>query len=140
MLLGDLTELGELDDPGVRIEDVEASLLPLHRDEQPVEVREVGDVAWHAGDMLADLPDRCFEFRLTAAGDEDVGALGDEPPGGGQADAAAAPGNDRDLTFQLLRHGTPPLPVRAVRIKGCKSDCLLVGSGPPAHAGCAKPS
>src|SRR5262249_61386475 len=70
--------------------------------------------------FLADLCYRCIEFRLPASGDEDVGALGDEPPGGGHADAAVAPGNDRDLTLQFLRHGTPPPPVRAVRVKGWK--------------------
>jgi hypothetical protein len=75
---------------------------------------EVRDVALHAGDVPADLLYRSIEFRLPASGDEDVGALGDEPPGGGQADAAVAPGNDRGLTFQFLRNGTPPLPVRAV--------------------------
>src|SRR5262249_56339060 len=86
--------------------------------------------ALHAGDVAADLPDRCIEFRLPAAGDEDVGALGDEPPGRGQADAAVAPGNDRDLTFQFLRHGTPPPLVGAVRVKGCKRDCLPRGTRP----------
>jgi hypothetical protein len=50
----------------------------------------VRDVALHAGDVPADLRHRVIEFRLAAAGDEDVGALGDEPPGGGQADAAVA--------------------------------------------------
>src|SRR5262249_13267411 len=74
------------------------------------------DVARHAGDVPADLPDRLLEFRLPASGDEDVGALGDEPPGGGQADAAVAPGDDRHFPFQFLRHGTRPLPVRAVRV------------------------
>src|SRR5215472_1971682 len=84
----------------------------------------------HAGDVPADLRYRIIEFRLPASGDEDVGALGDEAPGGGQADAAVAPGNDRDLTFQFLRHRTPLLPVRAVRVKGCKSDCLPRGARP----------
>ena len=77
-------------------------MLALHRGEQPVEVRHVRGVARHAGDVLADLPDRLIEFRLAAAGDEDVGALGDVAPGGGQADAAVAPGDDRDFPFQLL--------------------------------------
>jgi len=36
------------------------------------------------------LPDRFVQLRLTAAGNEDVGTLGDEPPGRGQADAAVA--------------------------------------------------
>src|SRR5262249_38939749 len=105
---------------GVGEQDVEAALLPLHCGEQPVEVREVGDVARHAGDVLADFPDRFIEFRLAASGDVDVGALGDELPGRGQADSAVGPGNDGALTFQFLRPGTPPLPVKAVRVKPCE--------------------
>src|SRR5262249_44072327 len=118
VLLADRPERGQRQEAGVGEQDVESAVPLLHRGEQPVEVREVGDVARHAGDVLADLPDRLIEFRLAAAGDEDVGALRDEAPGGGQADAAVAPGNDRDFPFQFLRHGTPPLPVRAVRVTG----------------------
>jgi hypothetical protein len=49
---------------------------------------------------------------LGAAGDEDVGALGGEPPGGGQADAVVAPGDDRDFALQLLPFMAirPPMP------------------------------
>src|SRR5262249_7862947 len=111
---------GQGQEAGVGEQDVEASLLPLYGAEQPVEVREVRDVTRHAGDVLADLPDRLIEFRLAASRDEDMGAFGDESPGGGQADAAVAPGDDRDPTFQFLRHATPPLPVRAVRVKACE--------------------
>jgi hypothetical protein len=74
---------GQRRDTGVGEQDVEAALLLLHRGEQPVEVREVRDVALHAGDVPADLRYRCIELRLPASGDEDVGALGDEAPGGG---------------------------------------------------------
>src|SRR5262249_41865328 len=49
-----------------------------------------GATARHAGDVPADLPDRFVQLRLAASGDEDVGAFGDEPPCGGQADAAVA--------------------------------------------------
>jgi hypothetical protein len=52
-------------------------------------------------------------LRLTTSSN-DVGALGGEPPGGGQADAAVAPGDDRDFALQRL----PPLPVRAIRATG----------------------
>src|SRR5262245_33151891 len=45
-------------------------------------------VALHAGDLLADLSDHFLKFCPAAAGDEHVGAFRDEPPGGGQADAA----------------------------------------------------
>ena len=80
-------------------------MLALHRGEQPVEVRQVRDVARHAADVLADLPDRLIEFRLVAAGEEDVDLLGDVAPGGGQADAAVAPGDDRDLPFRFFDMG-----------------------------------
>src|SRR5262249_25312554 len=118
VLLADRPERGQRQEARVGEQDGEAPLLPLRGRGQPLQVREVGDVARHAGDVLADLPDRLIEFRLAAAGDEDVGALGGEAPGGGQADAAVAPGDDRDFPFQFLRHGTPPLPVRAVRVTG----------------------
>jgi hypothetical protein len=72
----------------------------------------------HAGDVLADLPDRFIELRLSAAGDVDVGSLGGEALRGSQPDAAVAPGDDRDFPFQFLRHGTTPPPVRAVRVTG----------------------
>jgi hypothetical protein len=42
---------------------------------------------------------------LPAAGDEDMGSLGDEVLGSSQPDAAAAPGNDRDFPLQFLCHG-----------------------------------
>src|SRR6202007_1664746 len=92
VLLGDLSERGQGWDAGVGEQDVEVALLLLDGGKQPDEVREVLDVAWHAGDVLADLPDRFVELRLSAAGDEDVGAFGDEAPGRGPADAAVAPG------------------------------------------------
>jgi hypothetical protein len=76
-------------------------VLALHCGEQPVEVCQVRDVARHAGDVLADLPDRLIEFRLAAAGDEDVGALGDVAPGRGQADAAVATSNQGNFPFKL---------------------------------------
>jgi len=39
------------------------------------------DVARHAADVLAHLRYRLIEFRLAAAGDEDVSALGDKTAG-----------------------------------------------------------
>src|SRR5262249_32784538 len=118
VLLADRPERGQRQEAGIGEQHVEAALLLLDGGEQPVEVREVRDVALHAGGVLADLPDRLIEFGLAASGDEDVGTLGDEPPGRGQANAAVAPGDDRDFAFQFPRHGTPPLPVRAARVTG----------------------
>jgi hypothetical protein len=66
----------------------------LHCREQPVEIFHLGDVTLHSGDILADLLDRGVEFGLTAAGDEDVGAVFDEALGGGQANAAVPAGDN----------------------------------------------
>src|SRR5262249_36756182 len=96
----------------------EVAVLLLHRGEHAVEVREARDVPLHAGDVLADVSHRLIEFRLAAAGDEDVGPFGDEPPGGGQADAAVAPADGPDFPFHFLGHWSPPLPARAVRVTG----------------------
>ena len=52
------------------------------------------------GDVLADLRDGLVELGLAAARDEHIGALFNEPPGGREADAAAAPRDDGDLVFQ----------------------------------------
>jgi hypothetical protein len=101
VLLADRPERGDGADAGVGEQDVEAAVPLLHRVEQPVEVREVRDVAPHAGDVRADPSYRFIELRLPAARDEDVGPLGDEAPGGSQPDAAVAPGNDRDFPFQF---------------------------------------
>src|SRR5262249_2333073 len=140
MLLGDLSERGQRHDAGVGKQDVKAALLPLDAGEQPVEVREVRDVALHAGDVLADLPDRFVKLRLSAAGDEDVGAFRDEPVGGGQADAAVASGDDGDFPFHVPTHGTPPLPVRAAGRTSAEGDRPPRGVQPDARKGCSKPT
>jgi hypothetical protein len=87
--------------PGVREQDVEASLLPLYGGEQPVEVREVRDVAWHSSDVLADLLHRLIEFRLAAAGDEDISPFVYELSCRGQANATVAAGNEGNFSFKL---------------------------------------
>ena len=59
--------------------------------------------------FVADLLDRLVELGLAAAGDEDVSPFGDEPLGRGQADAAVAAGDDRDLAFELPHVVEPPV-------------------------------
>jgi hypothetical protein len=48
MLLGDLPERAELVDPGIYRQHVDASGLPLDGCVDPVEVDEVGGIAWTA--------------------------------------------------------------------------------------------
>src|SRR5262245_4289880 len=97
------------------------SSLPFSRliwAKQAVKILKLRHVCSDGGDVAADLLDRRRQRALTPARDEDVGALVHELLRRGQADAAVAPGDDRDFPFQFLRHGTPPLPVRAVRVTG----------------------
>ena len=53
---------------------------------------------------MSDLGDGAVQPFLLAAGYEDLGAFLSETLGGAKADAGAAPGDDRDLTFKLLAH------------------------------------
>jgi hypothetical protein len=61
----------------------------------------VRHVSSHAGDIRSDLLDRRSQLRIAAPGDEDVGALADEPLRRRQADAAIATGDECDFPFQL---------------------------------------
>ena len=84
--------------PGVGEEDVEAALLLFDRVEEAVQVGEVADIAANGGDVAANLLYSSVKFRLTAAGDEDIGAFRDESFCRGQADAAAAAGDEGDFS------------------------------------------
>ena len=86
---------------GVGEQDVDPPVFLLDRGVEPVEVRQLRDVALHADRAVADLRDRLVEFRLPASGDDHLGAFGREPPGCGQADATVAAGDDRDFPFEL---------------------------------------
>ena len=50
---------------------------------EPVEIVEIGDVALHSRDVVAELRYGSIERVLAAAGDEDIGAGGDQALGGG---------------------------------------------------------
>ena len=54
---------------------VEAALLGLHPTEEPVEVFELRDIALYSRNIPSDRGLGLVQFRLTAAGDEDVGPL-----------------------------------------------------------------
>ena len=92
---------GQRQEAGVGEQDVEASLLTLYGGEQPVEVRQVRDVAPHAGYVLTDLPHRLIEFCLAAAGDEDISPFVYELFCRGEANATVAAGNEGNFSFKL---------------------------------------
>jgi hypothetical protein len=66
---------------------------------EAVEIIELGDVGLYAGDVPSDLRDGLVEFGLAATGDEDIGALLNEPLGGRESNAAGAPSDDGNLVF-----------------------------------------
>ena len=85
---------------------VQAAFLLLDGGEDAVQVREVGAVALQGGDVFRpDLLDRCIQVRLAATRDEDVSALGHEPLGRSQADAAVAAGNEGNFPSELAAAG-----------------------------------
>jgi hypothetical protein len=64
-------------------------------------VLEIGHVAAHCGDVLADFRGGLIKFDLMPPRDEDAGALFDKPFCGGQTDTPAASCDDRHFAFQL---------------------------------------
>ena len=48
-----------------------------------------------------------IEFGLPSSGDEDEGSFGNELLCGGEANAAAAAGDDSDFIFESFAHGFP---------------------------------
>src|SRR5262249_6556245 len=86
---------------GARVQDVDLALLSLDCVEQAVEVVEIGRVAANAGHGPANQPDGIVERLLSPAGDEDIGAFFDQPPGARQRHAARSTGDDCNLTFEL---------------------------------------
>ena len=90
-----------LDKAGAGDHDVDRTLLILHDLIKPIEIFKIGDVSLHGGDVAADFGFRLVELALPAADDEDIGALFDEFLGGGQTNAARAPGDDGDFSIEF---------------------------------------
>jgi hypothetical protein len=105
VLLGDLSQWGELAATGVGEQHVHPPVLLLHRCVEPVEIGQVGHVAADPDHPAADLLDRGVQLGLAAAGDDHLGPLCREPLGSGQPDAAGPAGDDRHFVFEFLRHG-----------------------------------
>jgi hypothetical protein len=103
--LGDGAEREHL--PAARIgeEHVDAPLLLLDGGVEPIEIGELGHVTLDGHRAVADLLHRLIELGLAPARDEDVGTFVRESLGGGEADAAVAPRDHRDFSFEPLRHG-----------------------------------
>jgi hypothetical protein len=84
-------------------------MLLLHRGIQAIKIREPGDITLNRGDVLPDLSYGGIQFALPATGNVDIRAFGDEAPGRGQADAAAATRDDSDFSFKFGQDVSPPM-------------------------------
>jgi len=78
VLFGDRSQRSKFAATGICEDDVEVPLLLLHRRVQPVKIREVGHIALHPGDMVADQFHGGIKLGLTPASDEDIRAFCDE--------------------------------------------------------------
>jgi len=59
-------------------EDIDSTVLPLHRGVQMIKICEIWDVTLNTGDFFADLLDSCIKFALAEIVDKNVRALCDE--------------------------------------------------------------
>src|SRR5882724_2466006 len=97
----------DFDRAGIGKDDVEAAKPILDHGEQGLAGRTVQDVASERSRLFAQLLGRRIERVLIAPGDDDLRALGDEPVGRGEADAAIAACDQSDLA------GEPHMRLRA---------------------------
>jgi hypothetical protein len=75
VVLGDFSQCGEFADAGIGEQDVDTACLVLYQVINPVKVGEVRRVGADGYGVRADFRRCSIEFRLTAAGNEDVGAF-----------------------------------------------------------------
>ena len=87
-----------------RHHDVELPRGLARRLDRSARGRFVGDVGHDEAGVAAELADRFLEALLGAPADRDLGAVGREPPGGAEADAAAAARDQRRVALQST-HG-----------------------------------
>ena len=72
-----------------------------HDRKESVEIVQIRHVALNARDVISDFPHSVVEISLSAPGDEDVGALGDEAPSGRKAFSTIAARDEGDLSFEF---------------------------------------
>jgi hypothetical protein len=90
VLLRDRTEGGTLRHTGIREHTIEPALLSRDVREEAIKIAQVRHVAVDAGDMAADLLDRCSSLWTTAPRDEDIRAFVHKLFRRRQADAAVS--------------------------------------------------
>ena len=101
VLLRDRTEGGTLRHTGIREHTIEPALLSRDVREEAIKIAQVRHVAVDAGDMAADLLDRCSSLWTTAPRDEDIRAFVHKLLRRRQANTAIATRDEGNFSFQL---------------------------------------
>src|SRR6516164_2384216 len=102
MLLCDLTEIGELDDPGVRKEDVDRPGVLHDPGVKSVKVSRISDDTLDGNRFVSKRLECRIQLGFVSTGNKYASPLIDELPGRGQTHAADRLGDDGDLPFQSL--------------------------------------
>src|SRR5262249_36669758 len=102
MLLGDLTELGELDDPGVRKEDVDRPSVLHDPGVKSVKVSRISDDTLDRSRLVPKRLECRSQLGYVSTGNKYASPLVDKLPGRGQTHATDRLGDDGDLPFQSL--------------------------------------
>src|SRR5215470_3509542 len=101
MGLRHLLQHGALAYARVRKDNVDAPFLRLDRFVEAVQIPQVRHIATNAGGVTADAVHRVVELLLPPTYNEDVGALFDEEPRGGQSYPRGAASYHRYLVLQF---------------------------------------
>jgi hypothetical protein len=112
MFFGDFPERSEFVNAGIGEEHVDAAGLRLNDLVNPIDIAKLRRIRLDRGDISPNLGDRLVEFRLTAAGDEDLRAFLDEALRRTETDAGAAACDDRYLACKLSGHFLIPSDTR----------------------------
>src|SRR5213593_3876869 len=108
MLFGDGPKGNKFANAGVGENNIDS---PLHlRDGliKTIKVSQLGNVSLNSRNVGADCLHGLVEFLLTAARDEDIGTLFDEPSCSRQPNPFCAAGDDGGFAFELFGHYLSP--------------------------------
>ncbi len=89
------------DKAGAGNDDIESAFFIPHPAIETIKIVEIGDIGLDGSHVPTDLGLRLVEFALTAADDENVGALRHELLRGREADAARTTGDDGDFSIEF---------------------------------------
>src|SRR4029077_5608094 len=104
VFFGDGPKGNEFANAGVREHNIDS---PLHLSDglvEAIKVGQLGNVSLHSRNVGAECRYGLVEFLLTAARDEDIGTLFDEPSCSRQPNPFCAAGDDGGFAFEFFGH------------------------------------